>query len=150
MQVFVYCNIRTKNLSIRALAGPYKGKVVASAERVALKDVEFKVSEAGRRRVRKTGRKNVHAGAVGTLAAAWGITLREDLDNGTRRAVVLQTNRPFPPWEGGKPVGYNPYINAEFRAKRKSGALGARPVFSARAVVLDRCKIEAAGINAGR
>jgi hypothetical protein len=53
--------------SIKALEGPDKGKVIDRRERVLLSDVEGKVSEAGRQRVLRERRKNVHAGIVGTL-----------------------------------------------------------------------------------
>lgn len=69
MKVFVYFNLHTKKWSIKALEGMYKGKVVAHATSVALSSVTMKVSEAGRQRVLKEKRKNVHAGLVGDLEA---------------------------------------------------------------------------------
>jgi hypothetical protein len=65
--VFVYYNLHTRVWSIRALAGPHKGLVVAHAPFVRLHDVVAKVSQAGRERVLLEGRKNVHAGLCGTL-----------------------------------------------------------------------------------
>lgn len=75
MKVFVYkClggpKAHRGTYSIKALNGPLKGRVIAHAEKVYLSDVEFKVNEAGRQRVLKTGHKNVHAGVVGELRAA--------------------------------------------------------------------------------
>jgi hypothetical protein len=77
MRVFVYFNLHRKCLSIKALEGPNKGRVVAHEQAAYLTDVTFKVSEAGRQRVIREQRKNVHAGVVGhwegpgSTAAAW-------------------------------------------------------------------------------
>lgn len=65
MKVFVYFNLHKKMWSIRAQEGPYKNRVIAHRDSLSLTDVVFKVSEAGRQRVIKEQRKNVHAGAVG-------------------------------------------------------------------------------------
>jgi hypothetical protein len=46
------------------------GRVRAVRERVILANVRFKVSEAGRQRVLKSGHKNVHAFAVGYLVSS--------------------------------------------------------------------------------
>jgi hypothetical protein len=43
--------------------------VIAHAAMMVLRDVEFRVSEAGRQRVLREKRKNVHAFVVGELAA---------------------------------------------------------------------------------
>lgn len=61
--VEVYFNLHKKCLSVKQ-----KGKVVAYAESICLQDVEFKVSEAGRQRVLKEQKKNVHATVKGTIA----------------------------------------------------------------------------------
>jgi hypothetical protein len=65
MKVFVYFNLHKKLFSVKALEGPNKGRVVAHNEEILLHNVSFKVSEAGRQRVLKEKKKNVHAGAVG-------------------------------------------------------------------------------------
>ena len=65
MRVFVYYNLHKKCWSIRALEGENKGRVIAHRHEVCLENVTFKVSEAGRQRVLREGRKNVHAGCVG-------------------------------------------------------------------------------------
>lgn len=67
MRVYVYYNLHKHCFSIKALTGPNKGRVVAHSNNVTLTDVEFRVSEAGRQRVLREQRKNVHAGVVGTL-----------------------------------------------------------------------------------
>jgi hypothetical protein len=64
--VRVYWNLHRKMYSIQARYG-YDWYVVAHAEELMLKNVTFKVSEAGRQRVLRTGVKNVHAYVVGGL-----------------------------------------------------------------------------------
>ena len=89
MKVFVYFNLHRKCFSVKALEGVNKGRVIKHAHFVALENVTFKVSEAGRQRVLKEQRKNVHAGVVGTLV--------DSLD------VV-----------GSERVTYNPYKGSTF------------------------------------
>lgn len=74
MRVFVYFNLHNGRWSIKALSGRFKGCVIAHAREVMLRDVTYKVSEAGRQRVLQEQRKNVHAGVVGTLEAFKGET----------------------------------------------------------------------------
>lgn len=62
MKVKVYWNLHKKCYSVQ-----HKGKVIDHLDRVVLENVEFKVSEAGRQRVLKQKRKNVHAFVVGSL-----------------------------------------------------------------------------------
>lgn len=97
MKVFVYKNLHAtrKNggitvYSVKALNGPDKGRVVARSSHVLLEDVRPKVSEAGRQRVIREGRKNVHAGLVGTL--------------------IHMENQPF----HGQKITYNPYKYESF------------------------------------
>ena len=67
MRVFVYYNLHKKVWSIKALEGEQKGRVIRHAATLTLSDCTFKVSEAGRQRVLRERRKNVHAGVVGHL-----------------------------------------------------------------------------------
>lgn len=67
MRVFVYWNLHKGVFSVKALDGAQKGRVVAHATDVLVRDVEFRVSQRVRERVVATGRKEVHAGVVGTL-----------------------------------------------------------------------------------
>lgn len=62
MKSTVYFNIRRKIFSIKR-----GGRVVARHRRVCLRDCKFKVSEAGRQRVLKEKKKNVHAFVVGQV-----------------------------------------------------------------------------------
>jgi hypothetical protein len=67
MKVKVYFNLHRKLFSVVALEGERKGRVFAHADHLVLKNVRFKVSEAGRQRVLREKRKNVHAFVVGDL-----------------------------------------------------------------------------------
>jgi hypothetical protein len=67
MKVFVYFNLHKRTFSVKALEGPNKGRVIKHTDEVFLHGVQFKVSEAGRQRVIKEKRKNVHAGVVGHI-----------------------------------------------------------------------------------
>ena len=59
-RVYVYFNLHRKCFSVRQ-----GNKVVEHANRVCLKDVRYLVQQAGRRKVLKEKRKNVHAGLSG-------------------------------------------------------------------------------------
>jgi hypothetical protein len=60
--VEVYRNLHKKCLSVRQA-----GLVRCHVESVTLQDVQFRVSQSGRRRVIESGRKNVHAVIRGVL-----------------------------------------------------------------------------------
>lgn len=60
-KVKVYRNLHQKCWSVKT-----KGQPVEHRDYIALKNVKFRVQLAGRKKVRQTGRKNVHAFAVGT------------------------------------------------------------------------------------
>lgn len=66
MRVRVYYNLHRHTFSIQHKT-PDGWRVRAYADEVLLKDVTFSVSEAGRQRVIRAGRKNVHAYVTGTL-----------------------------------------------------------------------------------
>lgn len=73
MKVFVYFNLHKKVFSVRAMEGENKGRVIAHTTTVELRDAVFKVSQAGRERVLKEKRKNVHAGVQGQWVAWTGV-----------------------------------------------------------------------------
>lgn len=75
MKVFVYFNLHRKLWSVKALEGPDKGRVIAHSDAVTLRNAYGKVSAAGRARVLREGRKNVHAGIVGELEALHAVEL---------------------------------------------------------------------------
>jgi hypothetical protein len=64
-KVFVYRNLRKQKFSIRDLA---TGQVT-DADEVWLSGATFVVSQAARLRMLREGRRNIHAGVVGTLLA---------------------------------------------------------------------------------
>ena len=66
-KVKVYFNLHKKTFSVVAMEGFHKGRVICRCDDLSLQDVTFKVSEAGRQRVLREKRKNVHAFVVGTL-----------------------------------------------------------------------------------
>jgi hypothetical protein len=110
MKVFVYFNLHKKVFSVKALEGPNKGRVVAHRAQVLLVNAKFKVSEAGRQRVIREQRKNVHAGVVGE----WKDTVPAEFQ--------------------GKSVTYNPYKYNTFVYK-----LTEQPItFSPSAFLFDR------------
>lgn len=61
MKVEVYFNLHKKCLSVRSLEGHDKGRVIAHVDAINLFDATFAVQPAGRDKVRREGRKNVHA-----------------------------------------------------------------------------------------
>ena len=65
MRVEVYWNLHKKCWSVS-----HKGKVIDHAKSVYLQDVQWVVQPGGQARVRRQGRKNVHAFARGTLLDA--------------------------------------------------------------------------------
>ena len=99
MKVFVYWNLHRGLWSVKALEGPQKGRVIDRVSEILLTDVEGKVSEAGRQRVLRERRKNVHAGIVGT----WNVTRYR---NQTDIECALE--------DVGDRITYNPYKYREF------------------------------------
>ena len=90
MRVFVYYNLHKKLWSIRDCE---TRRVVGHSDRVVLFDVKPKVSQAGRARVLREGRKNVHAGLEGTL---------------------LESHLKWDSRAKPKPITYNPYKHETF------------------------------------
>jgi hypothetical protein len=112
MRVFVYYNLHKECFSIKALEGPNKNKVIGYRDEVDLIDVEFKVSQAGRARVLREHKKNVHAGATGELI----------------RPIVCSKEL--------IEVTYNPYVNETFVNKKNK-----KPVTKALYALLTKKKI---------
>jgi len=67
MRVKAYRNLHKQCWSVVAMEGENKGRVVAHPQFVQMKDVEFRVQPAGRRRVLRERRKNIHAYVIGTF-----------------------------------------------------------------------------------
>lgn len=112
MKVFVYFNLHRKLFSIKALEGDMKGRVIAHRQAVLLNDATFKVSEAGRQRVIRDQRKNVHAGVSGTWFD----------DHFAFSSVIIN----------GSAIMYNPYKYSTF-----VHLYGEHPITSARLVALN-------------
>ena len=100
MRVFVYFNLHKKCFSIKALEGDRKGRVVAHSDTVVLEGCKLLVSEAGRQRVLREKRKNVHAGVTGVWI------------NGDR----VESHYEFLSMVG-RQVTYNPYKYSSFIIK---------------------------------
>lgn len=110
MLVKVYRNLHNSLLSVVALTGKHKGKVIAHCESVKLHFPEFIVSEAGARRVRMEKQKNVHAYAKGTLKEVHG--LKDFNGRGQPLQGYAVDSEVIPScWvdETITPVTYNPY-----------------------------------------
>lgn len=99
MKVFVYWNLHKGMWSIKALEGPNKGRVIARLSEVLVQEATGKVSQAGRARVLREGRKNVHAGIVGWWVPVEGPVTR-------RIAEHLEYT--------GDAVTYNPFKYTSF------------------------------------
>ena len=102
MKVFVYFNLHKKVFSIKALEGINKGRVIAHRRDVRLFNAMFKVSEAGRQRVLRERKKNVHAGVVGYWT-----------DAPINDTLVLDGNE----------ATYNPYKYSSFIVKETGEAI---------------------------
>lgn len=72
IRVFVYWNVHLSTWSVKALSGPERGRVILRADHVTVREATGRVSQSGRARVIRDGRKNVHAGIVGHLSHTIG------------------------------------------------------------------------------
>lgn len=72
MRVRVYYNLNRAVWSIKAMEGEFKGRVIGYASSVVLSYAHTVVSEAGRQRVLREQRKNVHAYIDGQLEHVGG------------------------------------------------------------------------------
>ena len=70
MKVRAYYNLHRHCWSVQALEGEHKGRVIGHAAAVELNQFNTKVSLAGRERVLKERKKNVHAFIEGQLVGA--------------------------------------------------------------------------------
>lgn len=95
MRVRVYRNLNRNCWSVLAAEGPRRGRLIKHVTELALRDCRFVVSEAGRLRVLREKRKNVHAYVEGE----W---MQRDLKRRMADWTVLGT------------VSYNPYARGTF------------------------------------
>ena len=89
MKVDVYFNFHKKVFSVR-----HKGRVIDYTKSIMLEGVKFVVQKAGRARVLREGRKNVHAFVRGVIADSIPVVAYEST-----------------------PVSYNPYRLGSFTNK---------------------------------
>ena len=111
MKVFIYFNLHRKCFSVKALEGAKKGRVVAHVNDAIVYNPTFKVSEAGRQRVLRERKKNVHAGVVGQ----WF----EGEFNAKRCAELMEYT--------GRAVTYNPYKFDSFVYKNTETLINDQP-----------------------
>jgi len=111
MKVFIYFNLHRKCFSVKALEGAKKGLVVAHVSDAIVYNPTFKVSEAGRQRVLRERKKNVHAGVVGQ----WF----EGEFNAKRCAELMEYT--------GRAVTYNPYRFDSFVYKNTETPINDQP-----------------------
>ena len=119
IRVFVYFNLHKKCFSIKALEGERKGLVIAHRDLVILTKCKFKVSEAGRQRVLREKRKNVHAGVTGVWI------------NGDR----VESHYEFLSMVG-RQVTYNPYKYASFVVKATEQSIDKADVVAMKAMTM--------------
>jgi len=122
LKVFVYWNLPKECWSVKALNGTRKGKVIYHAEQVRVANPVGKVSEAGRQRVLREKRKNVHAGIVGELTDVIGVQTEAGHDVHVSDLGWDQSERWINPkegmtWTDPASVTYNPYKYKEFVCK---------------------------------
>ena len=120
-QVEVYYNLHKKCWSVRDRKTK---RVVAHAVRVDMRDCTFHASAAGRERVRREKRKNVHAYVRGTLVNLDGATLTVhgsdmgyDVFCDAPRTILTQVFSPK--------ITYNPYRNETFVDKQNGNKITA-------------------------
>jgi hypothetical protein len=151
MRVEVYWNLHRNLFSIRALSGPMKGRVIGHAHKVILEDVAFVVREAGRQRVLREKRKNVHAfvRSERLIYADWSDPLADGAtayfthwhSHSDRMADVAKTY--------GTSVSYNPYKGASFvNYGTKQGHPYVHDIKVAPAALLHAVEVE--GVRKGR
>lgn len=113
MKVEAYRNLHNGCYSIRALEGPEKGKVIEHVKSLVISEPEFIVQPAGRDKVRREHKKNVHAFVRGYLGSkTWEDFWRSHIDFTWGTAT------------------YNPYTDDQWQGDGK-------PLDKARIAVLD-------------
>lgn len=104
-RVEVYRNLNNGMWSVRQ-----EGKIIFHCNRLVLRDARYRVQDAGRERVRKEGRKNVHAYISGYLSNVRGYH-RETKDLPKDKDGCLRDAR----------VSYNPYTDEHFMCPTRDG-----------------------------
>ena len=120
LRVMVYYNLHKKTFSVQ-----YKGKIILYADYVKLGNVEFRVREGGKEKVRQEMRKNVHAFVIGDL-----------LD------YCQYPCENMPPETNDKVITYNPYKYDSFVKKDTE-----EPIYSANEIDMINTKNKIFHIN---
>jgi hypothetical protein len=94
------------NLHKRCFSVQQKGKVIGHADGIMLENVRFNIAKAGQRKVRETGRKNVHARVSGFM-----VPNRAPID-GTHYTMTFNVLDLLV--DGFRRAKYNPYKNDTF------------------------------------
>ena len=120
LRVMVYYNLHKKTFSVQ-----YKGRIILYADYVKLGNVEFRVREGGKEKVRQEMRKNVHAFVIGDL-----------LD------YCQYPCENIPPETNDKVITYNPYKYDSFVKKDTE-----EPIFNANEIDMINTKNKIFHIN---
>ena len=123
VKVFVYRNLNNGVWSVKAMNGSNRGRVIMHSTHVLIGNPEFKVSEAGRQRVLREGRKNVHAGVVGDLIMAYGVERDYPIDGTYVEAIHNLVALEYGD-EVKDLVTYNPYKYSSFVYKDNEQPVG--------------------------
>lgn len=114
MQVRVYFNLHTKLWSVQDAK---TRRVIGHASKLLIREARFVVSEAGRQRVLREQKKNVHAFVVGELeAAAWVNERIPSKCHYNAWDFCPRSNRAYAKAarKYGYAVSYNPYKGSTF------------------------------------
>lgn len=114
IKVFIYRNLNRSGhmYSIKSLEGISKGKVIGYAPRMVVENAQLVVSQAGRERVLKQKRKNVHAGVVGDLVMVSGWITR--MHNSKAEFKYCNEEEFIKTFPVGTTITYNPYLYRTF------------------------------------
>jgi hypothetical protein len=110
MRVRLYRNLspqyrKQRAWSLMAMEGPRKGRVINIVDGALLRDVTFKVSEAGRQRVIRDKAKNVHAFVDGSLVKTWKLnSLPKDSNGKDLCHCDASSHVNYDPYKGPKMV----------------------------------------------
>jgi|SRR5271157_2381393 len=140
MKVFIYRNLHKEGnvYSLKCMEGPMKGKVIGHAHGIYLENCQLIVSEAGRQRVLKEKRKNVHAGIVGDLVAVAGYQTRIHIAKLAKSLVQYNDENWLKTFAAGTPVTYNPFLYTSFVIKGSN-----TPIYKAKKITFFHQRVEA-------
>ena len=122
-RVYVYRNLHNNCWSVKQ-----SGKVVDHTHFLLLSNCRYLVGEAGRERVRREKKKNVHAGISGYVAESV----------------------PDKDWWDWAEISYNPYVNESFMGKDGYSFFDEYwyfPIYNSNYCIIDNKKVEAINMN---